>query len=156
MRTDAVKEGSGMRFKTRYDAWLVAVLSAVALEMLVMPCAFYFTNVVQGAQMWLFLVGPVIMAFVLSLTLPQYYELRDDGMFIRQGWRRALLSYDGLRELRAETGVLSAPVFSTHRIYVTAASAGGWVIAVAEEEKFLAEVRRRAPQLQRGSGEFNA
>ncbi len=141
-----------MRFKTRYDAWLVVVLSVVALEMIVMPCAFYFTHVVRGAPMLLFLIGPMIMAFVFSLTLPQYYELRPDGMFIRQGWKRALLSYDALRELRAKTGVLSAPVFSTHRIYITVVPADRWVIAVAEEERFLAEVRRRAPQLQRGSG----
>lgn len=144
-----------MRFETRYDAWLVVVLSVVALEMIVLPFAFYFTHVVRGAPLLLFLIGPMIMAFVFSLTLPQYYELRDDGMFIRQGWKRALLSYDALRELRAETGVLSAPVFSTRRVYVTVVPGGEWVIAVADEERFLAEVRRRAPQLRQGAGGSN-
>jgi hypothetical protein len=141
-----------MRFKTRYDVWLVVMLSVVAFLMIGMPSALYLTHVVRGAPMLLFLFGPAIMAIVLSLTLPQYHELREDGMFIRQGWKRALLSYDALRDLRADTGVMSAPVFSTHRIYLTVVSAGEWVIAVADEEKFLAEVRRRAPQLQRVSG----
>ena len=141
-----------MRFETRCDAWLVVVLCAVALLMVVTPAGLYLSHAVRGAQMWLFLVGPAIFAFALAATFPQYYELRDDGMFIRQGWKRALLGYGSLRELRAETGVLSAPVLSTHRVYVTVVPGGEWVLAVADEERFLSEVRRRAPQLQRVSG----
>jgi len=138
-----------MRFKTRYDAWLVIVLIAAGVISLGVPLALYFTQAARGGQLWLFIIAPLVLLMVLSLTLPQYYELRDGEMFIRQGWKKVLLPYSALCELRAEKGVLSAPVFSTQRIYLTAAPGGQFILALAEEDRFLAEVERRAPQLKR-------
>jgi hypothetical protein len=142
-----------MRFATRYDRWLVAVLFVAVLVSVGLPFAMYFSHALLVRQMWMFLLGPVVLALVLLATLPQYYEVRGNGLFLRQGWRRALLPYAELRELRAERGMLSAPVFSTRRIYVEAAPSSKWIIAVAEQERFLAEVFRRAPQLKRGGAE---
>jgi hypothetical protein len=139
-----------MHFKTRYDKWIVVVLGAVSLLMLAMPCVMYITASMRAGQLWMFLVGPMVMLFALSATLPQYYDVRQDGLLIRQGWKRVLLRYPNLRQLRAETGVLAAPVFSTHRIYLSAVPGGDWILAVAEQERFLDEVQARAPQLTRG------
>ena len=139
-----------MRFATRYDRWLIAVLFVVVLVNVGLPFGMYFTHALPVSQMWMFLFGPVVLALVLFATLPQYYEVRSNGLFLRQGWRKTLLPYAELRELRAEKDMLSAPVFSTRRIYVEAAHSSKWIIAVAEQERFLAEVFRRAPQLNRG------
>jgi hypothetical protein len=140
-----------MRFATRYDTWLVAVLYFAGTVSIALPLAMYFSHALPVRQMWIFLLGPVVLALVLLATLPQYYEVRGNGLFLRQGWRKALLPYAELRALRAERGMLSAPVFSTRRIYIEAAHSSNWIIAVAEQERFLAEVFRHAPQLK-GSG----
>ena len=142
-----------MRFATRFDTWLVAVLLVAVLVSVALPFAMYFIHALPVRQMWMFLLGPVVLALVLFATLPQYYEVRGNGLFLRQGWRKALLPYAELREVRAERSVLSAPVFSTRRIYLEAAHSSRWIIAVAEQERFLAEVFRRAPQLERGDVE---
>ncbi len=138
-----------MRFETRYDKWLVAVLIAAGLIAFGVPLALYFTQAAGGGQLWVFFFAPLVLLLVVSLTYPQYYELRDQDLFIRQGWKKVVLPYRGLRELRAETGFLSAPVFSTRRIYVTAVPGGEFILALAEEDRFLSEVQRRAPQLER-------
>jgi len=142
-----------MRFATRYDTWLVAVLFVAVLVNVGLPFAMYFSHALPVRQMWMFLFGPVVLALVLLATLPQYYEVRGNGLFLRQGWRKTLLPYTELRELRAERGMLSAPVFSTRRIHVEAAHSSKWIIAVAEQERFLAEVFRRAPQLKGGGAQ---
>ena len=138
-----------MRFQTRYDTWLVVVLVAIGLVLLGVPAAVYS----QGEPIWLFLIGPVVYAFALLAAVPQYYEVREEGLFIRQGWRKVLLPYSELCQLSSLTSWLSAPVLSTHRLLVTAAHGGQHLIAVADEQQFLAEVAQHAPQLeQSGAG----
>ena len=138
-----------MRFETRYDKWLVGVLIGTGLILLGLPILCYLQHAEHGPPIWIFFFGPVIYVIAFSATLPQYYEVREEGLFIRQGWYKALLPYSALCELCAADGVLSAPVFSTHRLQVSAVPGGLFLIAVAEQEQFLAEVARRAPQLEK-------
>lgn len=92
-----------------------------------------------------------IWALCLAATLPQYYEVRDDGLFIRQGWKRFLLPYDALIELQSFSNAVSGPVFSTQRLMVVTRDGRKVLIAVRDEGRFLDEVARRAPQLERKS-----
>jgi len=147
-RIDRKERGAQMRFETRYDKWLVGVLIATGLILFGLPVALYYILPASGQPVWPFFFGPVIFVFALSATLPQYYELREEGLFIRQGWKKALLPYSALCELRTADGLLSAPVFSTHRLQVTAVPGGQFLIAVAEQGRFLAEVARRTPQME--------
>ncbi len=133
-----------MRFETRFDKWLVWVLAAIGL-MVVGICLML---VADGQPIWPLLPGPAIFFVVLFATLPQYYEVREEGLYIRQGWKKTLLSYPAIRELRIWNSALSAAVYSTHRLVVTAVPGGQFVIAVAEQDRFLAEIARRAPQLE--------
>lgn len=138
-----------MRFETRYDKWLVGLLTGIGLILFAMPIVLHFQLAGKGPPIWIFFFGPVIYVIALLATLPQYYEVREDGLFIRQGWHKALLPYSALCELTVADGALSAPVFSTHRLQVSAAPGGLFLIAVVQQEKFLAEVAHRAPQLER-------
>jgi len=140
-----------MRFKTRYDTWLVTLLAAIGLILLGLPLALYSTLAAHGQPIWPLLPGPVIYLLVFSATLPQYYEVREEGLYIRQGWKGTLLPYPAISEVRVWNSALSAAVFSTHRLKVTAAPGGSFVIAVAEQERFLSEIARRSPQLEQSS-----
>jgi len=121
-----------MRFATRFDRWLVVLLVVAAL----VSC---------GAVPYLV---PIWLA-VLSTMLPQYYEVRESGLFIRQGWQEILIPYASLIELQSVTNSMSAAVFSSQRILVVTSEGRRVLIAVAEDDRFLEEVARRAPQLER-------
>lgn len=140
-----------MRFATRFDAWLVAVLVAAALLSCGLLPGMRFLGPTRSAPVWPAVLTWFIWAFAPAATLPQYYETRPAGLFIRQGWRKVLIPYANLVEVQPVTSALSAPVFSTHRILVTSKEGERLIIAVAEEDRFLSEIGRRAPQLERRS-----
>jgi PH (Pleckstrin Homology) domain-containing protein len=80
--------------------------------------------------------------------LPQYYEVRPDGLFIRQGWRRMLIPYDSLVDLQSNTDFGGAAVFSSYRLLVATRAGRRFIIAPVEQDRFLQEVARRAPHLE--------
>jgi len=137
-----------MRFATRFDGWLVALIGLGCVVGLAVPVTVLLQTPAQGGSLWLMAISPVVILFALSCTLPQYYEVREDGLFIRQGWRKFLLPYASLVELQQMTDLRSAAVFSTHRILIVTDAGPKVLIAVAEEERFLAEVLRHSPQLE--------
>jgi hypothetical protein len=139
-----------MRFATRFDRWLVVLLAFAALVSCgLMPFLRFFDPGTHPGPKWMaFMAWPLWLA-VLSAMLPQYYEVRENGLFIRQGWRRILIPYASLIEVQSVTNSMSAAVFSSQRILIVTTEGRRVLIAVAEDERFLAEVARRAPQLER-------
>jgi len=91
----------------------------------------------------------VLWFIVLSCTLPQHYEVRADGLFIRQGWRKNLIPYASLLEVQSVSDSRSAAVFSADRILIVTQNSKRFVIAVAEDEAFFSELAKRCPQLER-------
>ena len=139
-----------MRFETRFDRWLVVVLAFGFLCSCVLIPLLHFTGTGPlAAPLWLVFLPWVAWLAVLAATLPQYYMVLPEGLFLRQGWRRIPIPYDSLIELSSTSDARSAGVFSTQRIDVVTRENRRYIIAVAREEEFLAEVARRCPQLQR-------
>jgi hypothetical protein len=139
-----------MRFATRFDRWLMCLLvPAAALTSIVLPAMRLFKPGAHPAPLPLALLPPVLCVFVLAATLPQYYEVRGDGLFIRQGWRKALIPYPSLMELRPTFDARSAPVYSMDRLLVVTRENRRYVIAPADQEGFLAAVAQWAPHLDR-------
>ncbi len=143
-----------MRFATRFDRWLVA-LSGCCLSAWPPPqvrsSADRDAGSPSGSRLATVFLPWVIWAIVLPCMLPQYYEVRESGLFIRQGWRKILIPYGSLSELRSVSDSRSAAVFSTQRILVGTAEGKRYIIAVAEEERFRTEVYKRLPAAT-GSG----
>ena len=133
-----------MRFKTRYDRWLVAVV--------VVAFAVSCGSVLRRGPDWIALLPIAIWAPILLHMLPQYYETRPDGLFIRQGWRRILIPYPSLIQVESWADSRSAPVFSMQRIKVVTREDKEYVIAVAEEERFFAMLASLCPQLKPSPG----
>lgn len=86
---------------------------------------------------------------MLVSVLPQYYQVRADGLFLRQGWRRTSIPWKLLVQMQTMQDSRSAGVFSTQRILVVTESGKEHLIALAEDERFLAEVLKRCPQLEK-------
>jgi hypothetical protein len=140
-----------MRFKTKFDWWIVTALLGGAFATLVLP----WVNTARASDyhhpvpLAIKLLFPVIWMVVLICTLPQYYEVRADGLFIRQGWRHALIPYADLVELSATTDSRSAGVFSMDRLTVMARDSRTFIIAPDDQPGFIDAVQQRCPQLER-------
>ena len=81
-----------MRFETKYDLWLVIILVLAAIfTCIVLPGVGLFAPGPHPGPLWLVLMPLVIWLIVLPCTLPQYYEVREDCLFLRQGWRKNLI-----------------------------------------------------------------
>jgi PH (Pleckstrin Homology) domain-containing protein len=138
-----------MRFDTRFDPWLVAlVVLAAAVSLVVLPAVRFLAPGPHPGPLWFAFKGWVIWLVVIPCMLPQYYEVRETGLFLRQGWRKVLVPYASLVEIQPRSDSMSAPVFSTDRILVVTQEGKRFVIAVAEDQRFLKEVAKRCPQLE--------
>ena len=141
-----------MRFQTKFDGWLVAVLFLSAfISCFVVPATLFRTPAPNWFPILLTFFCWTIWLLALSSTLPQYYEIREDGLFIRQGWKKILIPYSSLTEVKSWLSCLSAAVFSTDRILVSAGAYKSFVIAVVEKERFFVELSTRCPHLQKNS-----
>jgi hypothetical protein len=137
-----------MRFATKFDRWLVVVLVLTgALTCVILPIRFLVSSP-HSAPIGAF-IPLAIWLIVLPSTLPQYYEVREDGLFLRQGWRKTLIPYESLAELQPMSDSRSAAVFSTDRILVITQAGTRFLIAPAERERFIDQVERKTPQLER-------
>lgn len=138
-----------MRFKTKFDRWLVIVLVVAACASFTLPASLLRPGLHPTPQIAAACFVPLLWLIVLSGTLPQYYEARADGLFIRQGWRKSLIPYASLVEIQSVSDSRSAAVFSTDRILILLGNGKRFVIAVAEDESFFSELAKRCPQLER-------
>jgi hypothetical protein len=137
-----------MRFNTKFDRWqvVVVILSAV-VSCTVVPAILIINFELHSYQSALAFFPLAIWLIILLSMLPQYYELGGNGLFIRQGWHRALLPYASLVELQTMWDLRSSAVYSASRILIVTDAGKRFLIAVAEQERFLAEVSKRCPQL---------
>src|ERR1035441_6189515 len=118
-----------MRFETKFDRWLVIVLIFAACATFSLPASLFLKPGPHPApQIVAACFVPVLWFIVLSGTLPQYYEVRADGLFIRQGWKKSLIPYQSLLEVRPLSDSRSAAVFSNDRILIVLQNNNRFVI----------------------------
>ena len=143
-----------MRFETKFDRWQVVVLILSAIvSCTVVPAILIFNFELHSFQSALAFFPLAIWLIIIFSMLPQYYELQENGLFILQGWHRALLPYASLAELQTMWDLRSSAVFSANRILIVNDAGKRFLISVAEQERFLSEVSNRCPQLiQKESG----
>lgn len=136
-----------MHVAAKFDRWMVVVLFVGAAVSLGLPTHGWIVRhqppLPAVLPIWLIWIA------VLVATLPQYYEVRGDGLFIRQGWRKALIPYASLVELQPNRDARGAGVFSMDRILVVTKESRTFVIAPADPNGFLDAVAQRSPQLER-------
>jgi hypothetical protein len=102
-----------MRFKTKFDRSIVALMFAGVALSLVLPAELFFTaSGPHRLPLWCAVLPFwLIWGVVVTCMLPQYYEVRTEGLFIRQGWREILIPYAALVGIQAVSDARSARVF---------------------------------------------
>jgi membrane protein YdbS with pleckstrin-like domain len=135
-----------MRFSTKVDRWLAVVLSISAILTFIVPLAALLLALVRRQPIhWM--AGALVAVWVVALfaTLPQYYELRAEGLYIRQGWRKSLVLYGSILSVESTTSTVSAGVYSSDRVQIETASQGSYLIAPVNRPLFLDKLTQRAP-----------
>ena len=121
-----------MRFKTKFDRWIVLVLViTAALTCVVLPRIRLLVPGSQPVPLPAVFMPFAIWLIVLPNTLPQ------------------LLPYSSIVEVQPTTDTRSAAVFSADRIFVMTQIGKRFILAVVEEERSLEELARRCPQQDR-------
>jgi len=135
-----------MRFKSRLSPWRVLF---TVLFFIVFVSPFLLRPSIPLS--WPFLLWALLWGASFPLSLPQYAEFRDDGLFLRRGWRSFLIPYASLIAVRRTTTMPLAPfyLFSSEPIHLLAQAKKRFTVTVADEADFLAEIMMRCPQLER-------
>jgi len=137
-----------MRYATKFDSWLVAVL-VIGAAVTMIPA---FVHPPDPPVKWLPYLLPLFWVVLLPLMLPQYYEVRSEGLFIRQGLRKILIPWPELAEMTPTTDGRSAAVFSMDRILVSTSRGKRYLIAAADRAGLIAACAERCPHLERKAG----
>ncbi len=142
-----------MRFETKFD-WgnkiaivFAAILFPVALVSVYLRHSHHRDSFPDYCFIFVTL-GIVGRVFLLPWSLPQYYEVRDDGLFIRQGVNKTLIPYASLVTIHPAQTARPLRVFSMDRLLIATKNGERFVIAVAEPERFLAEVAKHCPEMK--------
>lgn len=136
-----------MRFKTKFDRWIVCLLISL-MVFAIAPIAFLVLTGSRSVPLVLVLTPAVLGLYVLANGLPQYYEIRADGLFIRQGWRKRLFPYEAIVRCEATLHAQAGPIFSRDQIVIVTGDGQRMIIAPAEQERFLRELREHCPRLE--------
>lgn len=133
-----------MRFQSRFSPWrvILTVLAVVGFVSL-------FLRRPSNPSSWPLLLYALLWAASFSLSLPQYAEFRDDGLFLRHAWRSFLIPYASLFAVRRTTTMPFGCLFSTEPIHLVVQGKKAFAVTVAKEADFLIEVMMRCPQLER-------
>ena len=138
-----------MRFETKFSRGMKPALALAVVFLCVGSLVYILNPYHRTDRTVLSLLLPIAYLLIVPWAWPQYYDVREDGLFLRQGFSKNLIPYQFLVVLRSiQANSRNLRVFSTDRILVVTETGQRFVIAVAEEERFLAEVSKRCPQLE--------
>lgn len=130
-----------MIYKAKIDWWIGAsILAGLAIP----------TALVVFLRIWNYGALPLCIALlVFGWCIPQSYEAGEKALIIHSGFYfRRDIPYDTITALRHSTDSRSAMALSLDRIEIEYTK-GKLLIAPKEQEAFMEELSRKAPQLSR-------
>lgn len=138
-------------FRSRVDAWLVALLGGAAA--LPLATALWLGLHGHTTGVWLLACwGTTMVAVGAALSWPMRYTLRADRLHIRSGWLAWDVPYATLRRVAPSRNPLSAPAWSLRRVRLDFAD-GFILVSPDDRELFIDELAERCPHLVRaGAG----
>jgi membrane protein YdbS with pleckstrin-like domain len=151
MQAEGQVQSQGIRYRSKVDAWLAAVLLGAFLITLM---AMSFVVVLLGAfatAWWIVVFVLVIWGFVLSLLFPLYYEITASTLLVRSGWIRRQIPLSSIQRVFPTNNPLSAPALSLDRLQVeyTQGSLPRFVlISPRDKPSFLRDLADHAGDLE--------
>ena len=137
-----------LRFRSRVDWWLGAILVAVPALGLVAAVTLQASGDPGEATVgWIALIG--IGALYIGVVWPIAYELAEDELIVRFGLCRSRVPYRSIREVHPSRSILAAPALSLDRLAIDAGQRFAAVVSPDDRDGFLDALAARAPHLER-------
>jgi len=134
-----------MRFSTIPEHTWMRIMASLCLLIVSALCLLFFELHNPATRLLAALQPACLLAFGIVWFQRSYCEFQESGLVLRQGWRKSLIPYPTLVELKT----LGRPSgeFTRGRILITAGDGGRWVISVLDAARFMREAYRRCPGL---------
>jgi hypothetical protein len=136
-----------VRFRSRIDWWLAALLLALPVIGLITAIALQLSGDGGAFVGWLSLLG--IGLLYVSVVWPVTYELAAEELVIRFGLVRSRLPYAEIRGVAPTRSMLAAPALSMDRLAIDVGGRTGAVISPDDRSGFLDALAQRASHLTR-------
>jgi membrane protein YdbS with pleckstrin-like domain len=136
-------------FRSKIDAWLVAIVAVAALLPLAVGVALALLGQTKGVLLlsgW----GAVMGLMIYVLSWPLRYTLRADHLHIQSGQLAWTIPYAAIRGAVPSRNPLSAPAWSLRRVRIDQADGSFILVSPADRESFIADLTSRCPQLASG------
>ena len=103
-------------------------------------------NFFPGLLYWLLFLA--IALFLRFIIFPEFYELQEVGLFLRQGRKKNLISYASIDKILPLAPAVSN-WYPADRFFILLEKGNAvFTIAMSGKERFLVEVSKRCPQLE--------
>jgi hypothetical protein len=141
-----------VRFKTKIN-WiqLVAFCTIESLYLFDLPSALHGLSpriplaiIFGGLTLVFCLIALSVYKEIQMFT--EYYEVQEGDLFLSEGREKTLVPYSNLEKLLPISANFGP--FASNQILVRLVKGKDLRIAVAEKERFLAEVSKRCPQME--------
>jgi hypothetical protein len=124
-----------MRFRTKFDLWIVLVLTIVPVGALLV--------IALSEEPWVLALMLPIWALVALVCLPCDYTLEEDKLVVRSGLIKWRVPYSEIKRVYPTRCALSAPAWSLDRIAI--AYGKSWVMVSPKEKlEFLKALMDKA------------
>jgi len=151
MQSQEQVPSQGSRYRTKIDAWLLAVLVGAFLFTLLMLLFVVVLSGLLATAWWSVVLVLVIWAGVLSLLFPLYYEITSSTLLVRSGWIRRQIPLASIQRVFPTHNPLSAPAFSLDRLQIeyTQGSFPRFVLISPQDKPgFLRDLANQAGDLE--------
>ena len=116
-----------------------------------MPLIYFLARDGHKAALHERIIAWTVWAMVLVAMLPQYYEVREDGLFLRLRWKTHLILYASLVELWDRPNRTNSLRAEVNLVRVTTNTGESYTFGVEEKDRFLNELSKHCPQVTRAS-----
>lgn len=140
--------GPDRAFASAVDAWLSTLLLLIAAMVpVLLIAAMAAWDDDPGAAAGLALSAATVAAIMVGLVWPVRYTCASDALVVRSGAVRYRVPYREITRVSPSRAMWSSPALSLDRLRIDYGSR--WLlISPKGRTDFLAELRRRAPQLR--------
>jgi membrane protein YdbS with pleckstrin-like domain len=118
MQAEGQVPSQGIRYRSKVDAWLAAVLIGAFLLALMVMLFVLVLSGVFATTWWIAVLYLAIWGGVLSLLFPLYYEITPSTLLVRSGWFRREVPLASIQRVFPTHNPLSAPALSLDRLQV--------------------------------------
>ncbi len=125
-------------YPSKVDAWLIALLTGVAIALLAAFCKSH--GLVAGL-----LALVAWAAFVCVLIVPCRYALQDDHLTIRAGLKRWHIPYASIRNVKPSRSFLAAPALSLDRVEISYGQFDSVLVSPVKRQAFIDALSARLP-----------